>query len=140
MRFEDLQSEGHFDGFEAYCRAKLANVLFTLELARRLEGTGVTANAVHPGPVRSRFGMDGDLGGIPGLGIRLVRPFEISPARGARTSVFLATSPQVAGRTGGYWVRAEPHRPSRQAQDPVAAARLWDESERLLAGAGFPVP
>jgi len=139
MRFDDLQSERHYDGFEAYCRTKLANVLFTLELARRLGGTDVTANAVHPGPVRSRFGMDGDLAGWSGVGIRLARPFEISPARGARTSVFLATSPEMAGRTGGYWVRCKPGHLSRHARDEASAARLWEESERLLAGAGFPL-
>ena len=139
MRFEDLQSERHYDGFEAYCRAKLANVLFTRELSRRLAGTGVTANAAHPGPVRSRFGMDGDLAGWSGVGIRLARPFEISPARGARTSLHLATSPSVATQTGLYWVRAKPGRMSRQARDDEAAARLWDESERLLVGAGFPI-
>jgi NAD(P)-dependent dehydrogenase (short-subunit alcohol dehydrogenase family) len=139
MRFDDLQSAQHYDGMDAYCRAKLANVLFTVELARRLDGTGVLANAAHPGWVRSRFGMDGDLSGATGLGIRLIRPFQITPARGARTSVFLATSPQVAGRTGEYWVRSKPGRMGAQARDPEAATRLWEESERLLADAGFPV-
>ena len=79
MRFDDLQSEKGYDAMEAYCRSKLANVLFTRQLALRLEGTGVTANAVHPGPVRSGFGMDGDLSGSWAFGIRLVRPFQISP-------------------------------------------------------------
>ncbi len=140
MRFDDLQSERHYEGMEVYCRAKLANVLFTVELARRLEGTGVTANAAHPGWVRSRFGMDGDLSGLTGLGIRLIRPFQITPARGARTSVFLATSSRVAGRTGEYWVRCKPGHMAAKARDPAAAARLWEESERLVAGAGFPLP
>jgi NAD(P)-dependent dehydrogenase (short-subunit alcohol dehydrogenase family) len=108
MRFEDLQSEGHYEAMEAYCRSKLANVLFTRELARR-------------------------------LGMRLVRPFEISPKRGAKTSLHLATSPAVAGRTGEYWVRSKRGHMSRQARNDEAAVRLWDESERLLAGAGFGV-
>ncbi len=140
MRFDDLQSERHYDGMDAYCRSKLANVLFTRELARRLAGSGVTANAAHPGWVRSRFGMDGDLSGAMGLGIRVVRPFQVTPARGARTSVYLATSPEVAGRTGTYWVRCKPGHVDRRAQDDAAAARLWDESEKLLASVGFALP
>ncbi len=140
MRFDDLQSEQRYEGMQAYCQSKLANVLFTRELARRLErggDPGVCVNAAHPGPVRSSFGMDGDLHGVMGLGMRLVRPFEISPKRGAKTSLYLATSPEVAERTGMYWVRSKPGRMSRHARDDAAAARLWDESERLLASAGF---
>jgi NAD(P)-dependent dehydrogenase (short-subunit alcohol dehydrogenase family) len=138
MRFDDLQSEQRFEGFEAYCRSKLANLLFTLELARRLPSSTVTANAAHPGPVRSSFGMDGDLTGFSAWGMRVVRPFEISPRRGAKTSIFLATSPEVADRTGMYWVRSKPGHPSRHARDGAAAARLWEESEKLCASAGFP--
>ena len=137
MRFDDLQSERSYEAMEAYCRSKLANVLFTRALAERLEGTGVTANAVHPGPVRSGFGMDGDLTGFMGFGMRLVRPFEISPRRGAKTSLYLATSPDVATKTGMYWVRSKPGHMSRNARDDEAAERLWDESERLLASTGF---
>jgi len=146
MRFEDLQSEKRYEAMEAYCRSKLANILFTRQLAKRLaaEGAGaganVTVNAAHPGPVRSSFGMDGDLHGFMGFGMRLVRPFEISPQRGAKTSIHLATSTAVAGRTGEYWVRSRPGHMSRQAHNDEAAARLWDESERLLAAAGFPLP
>jgi len=137
MRFDDLQSENGYDGMEAYCRSKLANVLFTRQLAARLEGTGVTVNAAHPGPVRSGFGMDGDLTGFMAFGLKLVRPFEISPRRGAKTSLYLATSPDVGTKTGMYWVRSRPGHMSRNARDDEAAARLWDESERLLASAGF---
>ncbi len=139
MRFEDLQSEKRYEGMEAYCRSKLANVLFTRQLAARLAGSGVTANAAHPGVVRSGFGMDGDLTGFMGLGMRLIRPFEISPRRGARTSIHLAASPDVSAKTGMYWVRAKPGRMSRNARDDEAAARLWDESEKLLSEAGFAV-
>jgi NAD(P)-dependent dehydrogenase (short-subunit alcohol dehydrogenase family) len=137
MRFDDLQSERGYEAMEAYCRSKLANVLFTRQLAERLEGSGVTANAAHPGTVRSGFGMDGDLTGLMGFGLRLVRPFEISPRRGARTSTYLATSPEVATKTGMYWVRRKPGHMSRHARDDEASARLWDESEKLLASAGF---
>jgi len=141
MRFEDLQSERHYEAMEAYCRSKLANVLFTRQLAKRLgaDADAVTVNAAHPGPVRSSFGMDGDLHGFMGFGMRLVRPFEISPKRGAKTSLYLAASPAVAGKTGMYWVRSKPGHMSRQARDDEAAARLWDESERLLASSGYPV-
>jgi len=124
---------------EVYCRSKLANVLFTRELAERLAGSGVTANAMHPGWVRSRFGMDGDLSGVMGFGIRVMRPFQISPRRAARTAVYLATSPEVAAKTGMYWVRSKPGHMSRQARNDEAAARLWDESERLLASTGFAI-
>ncbi len=138
MRFDDLQSERHYEAMEAYCRSKLANVLFTRQLAKRINAADdVAVNAVHPGPVRSNFGMDGDLHGLMGFGMRLVRPFEISPKRGAKTSLYLATSRAVAGKTGMYWVRSKPGHMSRQARDDGAAARLWDESERLLASAGY---
>jgi NAD(P)-dependent dehydrogenase (short-subunit alcohol dehydrogenase family) len=142
MRFDDLQSEKRYEAMEAYCRSKLANVLFTHQLAKRLgagAGADVTVNAAHPGPVRSSFGMDGDLHGLMSFGMRLVRPFEITPKRGARTSLHLATSPDVVGKTGGYWVRSKPGHMSRQARNDEAAARLWDESERLLATAGYPI-
>jgi NAD(P)-dependent dehydrogenase (short-subunit alcohol dehydrogenase family) len=140
MRFDDLQSERSYDGMEVYCRAKLANVLFTRELARRMAGTGVTANTVHPGWVRSRFGMDGDTGGISAFGFRAMRPFQISPRTGAKTSVYLATSPDVATRTGEYWVRSKPGHMGKHAKDDAAAQRLWDDSEQILASAGFPLP
>jgi NAD(P)-dependent dehydrogenase (short-subunit alcohol dehydrogenase family) len=140
MRFDDLQSERGYEAMEVYCRAKLANVLFTRELAGRTAGTGVTANAVHPGWVRSRFGMDGDLSGVNAFGIRAMRPFQIGPRRGARTSVYLASSPDVTTRTGEYWVRSKPGHMGRRARDDAAARLLWDESERLLADAGFPAP
>jgi NAD(P)-dependent dehydrogenase (short-subunit alcohol dehydrogenase family) len=139
MRFDDLQSEKRYEAMEAYCRSKLANVLFTRQMAKRLDADDVTVNAAHPGPVRSSFGMDGDLHGFMGFGMRLVRPFEITPKRGARTSLHLATSPDVAGKTGGYWVRSKPGHMSRQARNDEAAERLWDESQRLLATAGYPI-
>ncbi|HWE65130.1 MAG TPA: SDR family oxidoreductase [Acidimicrobiales bacterium] len=137
IRFDDLQSEKRYEAMSAYTHSKLANLLFTRELAKRLAGTGVTANAVHPGPVRSGFGMDGDLNGLMGLGLKAVRPFEISAQAGAKTSIFVASSPQVDGKTGVYWVRRKPGHMSRPARDDAQAARLWEESEKLLASAGF---
>ena len=137
MRFDDLQSERGYEGMDAYCRSKLANVLFVRELARREAAAGVTANAAHPGWVRSSFAMDGDTEGIVGLGMRVMRPLQISPRRGARTSIYLATSPEVAEKTGMYWVRSKPGRMSQHARDAAAAERLWSESEQLLVSAGF---
>lgn len=140
LRFDDLQSERHYAGFVAYARSKLANLLFTTELSRRLAGTGVTANAVHPGPVRSGFGMDGDLGGLVGLGNRLVRPLEITPEAGAATSIYVASAPELAPVTGGYFARCRPSRMAPWATSRADAARLWDVSLSLLDQAGFPVP
>ena len=141
MRFDDLQTErGAYVSLEVYSRSKLANVLFTRELARRLQGTSVTVNAVHPGAVRSGFGMDGDLRSYERAINLVVRPFEITARAGARTSVHLAASPDVAGQSGGYWVRRRPGHMSRQARSDDSAARLWQLSEDLLADAGFACP
>jgi hypothetical protein len=95
-------------------------------------------NALHPGLVRSGFGMDGDMTGLMGWGNRALRPFEMGSTAGARTSVFLATSPEVEGKSGLYWVRSKPGHMSRMARRDDQALRLWAESERLLASAGFP--
>ena len=139
MKWDDLQRERRYSVMDAYAQSKLANILFTRELARRLDPEQVTANALHPGAVRSGFGMDGDMTGIVGLGNRMIRPFEISPTAGARTSIYLAADPAVDGKTGGYYVRSRPGHVSRPARDEAAAERLWTESERLLAEVGFPV-
>jgi NAD(P)-dependent dehydrogenase (short-subunit alcohol dehydrogenase family) len=135
MRFDNLQSTRRYAAMEAYGRSKLANILFTRELAKRLEGTGVTVNACHPGPVRSGFGMDGDMKGIMGLGNRMIRPFEISAASGAKTSIYLAASSDVEGKTGGYYVRCKPGHMSKKAQSDDEARRLWEVSEQLIAEA-----
>jgi retinol dehydrogenase 12 len=137
MKFDDLQSEKRYAAMDAYGRSKLANILFTRGLAKRLEGTGVTTYAVHPGPVRSGFGMDGDMKGIMGLGYKIVRPFQISSAAGAKTSIHVATSPDVASSTGEYWVRRRPGHMSKQARNDEQVEQLWDESEKLIASAGF---
>jgi NAD(P)-dependent dehydrogenase (short-subunit alcohol dehydrogenase family) len=131
MRFDDLQSTGHYGGMRVYGESKLANILFTLELSRRLDGSGVTANALHPGTVRTGYGGDGDTRGLLAFGIRISSPFFLSPAAGARTSVYLASSPEVEGVTGRYFIRCKARRPTRQAQDADAARRLWQVSEEL---------
>ena len=132
LDFEDLQSERGFMGLRAYARTKLMNVLFARELARRLHGTGVTVNALHPGTVRTGWGGDGEAGAILGLGLKLAKWAFLSPEQGARTSVYLASSPDVEGRTGGYYVRRRLRRPGAAARDDGAAQQLWQVSERLL--------
>jgi len=139
LSFTDLQSERKYAAMDAYAKSKLANVLFTRGLATRLEGTGVTATCCHPGPVRSGFGMDGDLGGLMGFGNRLIRPFEISSAAGAKTSIYLAASPEVEGQSGGYYVRRKPGHMSKSARSDEAVEQLWTASESLLAESGFAV-
>lgn len=138
MPWDDLQHERHYSAIAAYGQSKLANILFTRGLARRLDPTLVTANAVHPGPVRSGFAMDGDARGLLGLGNRLVRPFEISAQAGADTVIFLAFAPDLEGRTGGYWSNRHESRVSRVGRSDKEADRLWSESEVLLAATGFP--
>jgi NAD(P)-dependent dehydrogenase (short-subunit alcohol dehydrogenase family) len=134
LDFDDLQSEHKYKWMDAYNKSKLANIYFTRELARRLDGTGVTVNALHPGFVRSEFGRGGDLGGIYGWGIKyLASPFAISPEKGARTTAYLASSPEVTDVSRGYFYKCKPSAPTRIAQDDDAARRLWDASEKLVA-------
>lgn len=134
LHFDDLQSERNFGHIRAYFRTKLCNILFTRELAQRLLGTGVAANALHPGsiPVRTRMARDGDTHGLFAIGAGISAPLFLSPAKGAETTVYLASSPDVEDRTGEYWVRRRPRRPSRAALDDDAARRLWDVSARLV--------
>jgi NAD(P)-dependent dehydrogenase (short-subunit alcohol dehydrogenase family) len=138
LDFDDLQAERGYNPLGVYNRSKLANVSFTRELARRLAGTGVTANSLHPGFVASRLGRDGDGGVLGEITMTLARPFAISPARGARTSVYLASSPAVADVTGKYFSRCREARPSRVATDDDAARRLWSVSEALVASVPDP--
>jgi NAD(P)-dependent dehydrogenase (short-subunit alcohol dehydrogenase family) len=133
----DLQSTRSFEGFTAYAHSKLANVSFALELARRLDGTGVTVNAVHPGIVNSRFGADGDTGALGAI-ISVLGRFVLRSARsGARTSVLLASSdePRVASVTGGYFSHGRRWPPSAKARSVEEARWLWSESERVVAAA-----
>jgi NAD(P)-dependent dehydrogenase (short-subunit alcohol dehydrogenase family) len=133
LDFDDLQARRSYSGMGTYCKSKLANLLFTVELAERLQGSGVTVNAVHPGLVATEFGGADDVGGLFGLLVRASHVFSLSPAKGARTSVYVASSPAVEGVTGKYFVRSKPVRPSRAAQDRQAALRLWELSEQLTA-------
>ena len=132
LDFDDLQSTRRYRSFSVYARTKLANILFTRELARRWDDVGVTANAVHPGFVASRFGRDGDTGRLTGAVFPLLRPFALTPEQGAQTQVYVASAPELTGITGGYWVKSAPATPSAAAQDDAAAARLWTVSEQLV--------
>jgi NAD(P)-dependent dehydrogenase (short-subunit alcohol dehydrogenase family) len=127
--WEDLARGDLAGNGQAYAVSKLLNILFTAELARRLAGTGVTANCLHPGFVRTALGRD--VSGVPGAAVRMVLRFRPGPAAGARTSVYLAGSPEVAEVTGGYFVKARLAEPSALARDAQAAARLWALSARL---------
>jgi retinol dehydrogenase 12 len=129
LDLDDPHLEQGWDSWRAYANSKLANILFTRELARRLEGTGATANCAHPGVVRSGFGREARL--PLRLGLVIARPFLLSPERGAATIVYLASSPDVAGATGGYYVKERRREPSAAARDDAAARRLWQLSEEL---------
>ena len=127
---DDLQGERSYSGQRAYSQSKLANVLFTYELARRLEGTGVTATVLHPGVVRTAFGRE-DTGRLLRLMLPLVTPFMKTPEQGAATSIYLASSPEVAGATGAYFANRRPKRSSKVSYDLDLARRLWDVSAEL---------
>ena len=123
--WEDLQP-GHDCTYKA---SKLLNILFTYELARRLAGTGVTANCLSPGFVRTNLGREAT--GAFRVFLRLARPLQASPEAGAQTSVYLATSPAVAEVNGRYFEKCTPVEPSALSQDPAAAKRLWQLSTQL---------
>jgi NAD(P)-dependent dehydrogenase (short-subunit alcohol dehydrogenase family) len=129
LDLDDLQLENGWESWRAYANSKLANILFTRELARRLAGSTVTANCAHPGLVRTRFGRETRQ--PMRTAVTLARPFMLSPQRGARTVVYLAASPAVAGASGGYYVRNQRREPSPAARDAVTARRLWQLSEEL---------
>ncbi len=131
LDFDDLCGAQGYSGQRAYSQSKLANVMFSYELARRLGGTGVTATVLHPGVVRTAFGSE-DMAPLFRVLLPLVRPFLKSPARGARTSIHLASSAQVAGVTGQYFVGRAPKRSSARSYDTTAAARLWRRSAELV--------
>lgn len=132
--FDDLQVQRRsYSGLSAYADSKLMNVLFTRELARRTEGTGVTTNALHPGVVATNFGTGNSR--LLDLGLRIVAPLIASPERGARTSVYVATAPELEGVSGRYYQRCREKRPSRRALDDATARRLWEASAEL---AGLP--
>lgn len=123
--FADLQGERRYGGWRAYAQSKLANVLFTAELARRLPATEVTANSLHPGVVATKLLLRGI---VPGW---LARPWTITPEEGARTPLYVATAPGLEGVTGRYFDDCRPAEPSAEARDEAVAARLWAISEEL---------
>jgi retinol dehydrogenase-14 len=128
--FDDLQGEKGYKGAKAYSQSKLANILFTYELARRLEGTGVTANCLHPGAgIRTNFGSG--VSGVFGVMVRALRPLMKSPEKGAETSIYLASSPEVEGLSGRYFVKKTEARSSDVSYDERLARRLWEVSADL---------
>jgi NAD(P)-dependent dehydrogenase (short-subunit alcohol dehydrogenase family) len=129
LDFDDLQSTRAYRPFIVYGTSKLCNILFTRELARRLAGSGVTANSFHPGFIATRFGNQA--GGLYALGVRLAKLTAKKPEAGAATLLYLATSPDVAGTSGGYFHDCRPATPSAEARDDALAQRLWRESERI---------
>jgi retinol dehydrogenase-14 len=129
--FDDLQGERSYSGARAYSQSKLANVLFTYELARRLPATSVTANALHPGVVRTSFGAE-DPGGVQRRLVPFMRLFMKAPAQGAATSIHLACAPELERVTGRFFANRKPTRSARHSYDQVAAARLWQVSTELV--------
>jgi retinol dehydrogenase-12 len=128
--FDDLQGARHYSGWRAYCQSKLANVLFTYQLAERLTGTGVSVNALHPGFVASNFGQNNR--GFFALMVRLSMRFKaISPAEGAQTTIHLASSPDVEGITGKYFYKMQAVQSSPASYDTEVAQRLWELSGEL---------
>ncbi len=127
--FDDLMGEKKFSGFKAYGQSKLANILFTYELARRLEGTGVTVNCLHPGAVRTGFGKDA--GGLLAFVVRIVGPFMMSPEKAAKAVVYMASSPELESVTGRHFAKGKEEESSRESYDQATAERLWQVSAEL---------
>ena len=133
MRWDDLHFSKGYSSLKAYGQSKLANILFTRELARRVRSKSITVNAVHPGVVRTRFGETGSP--LLRFGVALIRPFLIDENKGADTSIWLATDPAVEGKTGGYYVKRKLVTPTKAAESDEGARRLWDLSEKLAGEA-----
>jgi NAD(P)-dependent dehydrogenase (short-subunit alcohol dehydrogenase family) len=135
LKFDDLQCEGHFFSYRVYGRSKLANIYFAKALAKRLDGSGVTVNAIHPGSVATRFARDGDTSFITAASTFVARPFSRTPEEGARTQVWAAIAPDLADVSGAYLVSSKraDKRLSRAARNDEAAERLWTVSRELLA-------
>ena len=135
MDLDDLQSKRRYRAFPVYGMTKLANIMFTHELAERLEGTGVTANTLHPGGVNTNFGNNNS--GIMAVLFRAFKPFMRTPEQGADTVIYLASSPEVEGMTGKYLADRKVKAPSDAAYDETTRKRLWESSEALT---GLKVP
>jgi NAD(P)-dependent dehydrogenase (short-subunit alcohol dehydrogenase family) len=134
LDFDDLQAEKKYSGMRAYGASKLCNILFTRELARRLSGTGVTANCLHPGLVATRFADNN--GGLTEFAFGIIKKVAgITPEDGAKTIIYLASSPEVAGQSGGYYYKCAPATPTAAAQNDADAKRLWEISAKI-AGLG----
>jgi NAD(P)-dependent dehydrogenase (short-subunit alcohol dehydrogenase family) len=131
IEFDNLQSEKKYANLRSYNQAKLALLLWTYELARRLEGTGVTVNALHPGITATNFpsGMTGAAAWV----MRLSKPFLLTPEKGAQTTLYLATSPEVEGVTGKYFVKSQETKSSNGSYDQTVGSRLWEVTEQLVA-------
>jgi NAD(P)-dependent dehydrogenase (short-subunit alcohol dehydrogenase family) len=129
LDFGDLQGERHYTGWRAYARSKLANILFTYELARRLTGTGIVTNAMHPGFVATNFGRNNR--GIAATFIRILQLAAISPQEGAQTIIYLASSPVVKAVTGQYFIKQQVVRSSQVSYDGPAAECLWQMSAEM---------
>ncbi len=129
IHFDDLQGKQSYNAMRAYGQSKLGNVLFTYELARRLAGTRVTANALHPGVVGTGFAANN--GSLVRLGLRLFHLFTINPEQGAQTSIYLAASPEVEGITGKYFVDRQAVPSSPMSYDTAVAGRLWQVSAEM---------
>lgn len=130
LNFADLQNSRGYNGWRAYGQSKLANVLFAFELARRMQGSGVTANALHPGYVATGFGMNN--GRILKRFLRLGSRFALTPEQGAETSIYLASSPAVRGISGCYFVRCRPTAADKMAYSTQTARKLWEVSEEQV--------
>jgi NAD(P)-dependent dehydrogenase (short-subunit alcohol dehydrogenase family) len=135
LDWDDLQSEKKYASFDVYAKSKLANLYFTRALARRLDGTGVTTNALHPGVVATEFASSDDVGFFTSFGFKIVRPFLKTPAQGAATTIHLASAPELRGVSGKYFADSKPKHPMRIAQDDALAERLWAISEQLVRSA-----
>jgi NAD(P)-dependent dehydrogenase (short-subunit alcohol dehydrogenase family) len=130
LDFDDLQSRNGYSGFPVYSKSKLCNILFNRELARRIAGSGVTANALHPGFVATRFGNNS--GGLVRTVLKVVKPLgAISPAEGAKTIIYLASSPEVAKTSGEYFYECKITMPTAEARNDGDARRLWEISEQI---------
>jgi len=129
IAFDDPNFQHSFyNAWSAYSQSKLANIMFTYELARRLEGTGVTANAFHPGVVASGFAHNGPLLSVA---MTLARPMMVSAEEGAKTAIYVASSPAVEGVTGQYFTKEHPVRSSKESYNTESQRRLWEVSEEL---------
>ena len=130
IAFDNLQGEKRYTAMGSYAQAKLALIIFTYELARRLEGTGVTVNTLHPGLIASN---PQGLTGLMAWLVKLLRPFMITVEQGAQNTLYLATSPQVEGMTGKYFAEKQQKKSARSAYDQAIAQQLWKVSEQLVA-------